>query len=156
MNLVQGYGAFKPVMPAEGNHEACTTCQPIESMPESALNFTQYKGRFHSVTLHAGANSGSDSNRYYSFNQGLTHYIVLTAEAYLYSRTPAFLANQLAFLKADLAKVDRSATPWMVLLCHKDWTMATEAFNDFTPMLIAAGLDVVSGCSLGQAWPRLP
>jgi hypothetical protein len=28
-----------------------------------------------------------------------------------------------AFMKADLAAVDRKRTPWVVALVHKDWTM---------------------------------
>jgi hypothetical protein len=75
------------------------------------------------VTLLAGNNSGSGSNIYYSFSQGLTHFLVFSAEAYLYARSEVFLANQLAFMTADLAKVDRSVTPWVVALVHKDWTM---------------------------------
>jgi hypothetical protein len=115
----------------------------IPELPNSALNFTQYRGRFYAVELYAGANSGSNSNRYYSFERGLTHFVVLTAEAYIYTRTPIFLANQLAWLKRDLASVDRKRTPWLVILAHKDWTMATEAFADFQPILDAAKADVL-------------
>lgn len=49
--------------------------------------------------------------RYYSFNQGLVHFLVYTAEAYAYKSGKEFIANQLAFMKADLAAVDRSVTP---------------------------------------------
>ncbi len=41
----------------------------------------------------------------------------------MYARDATFLANQVAFMKADLAAVDRKATPWVVGLVHKDWTM---------------------------------
>lgn len=143
MNLVQGYAATKPVMPSEGNHEACTTCKGVDGIPQSANNFTQYKGRFAAVEMYAGANSGSNSNRYYSFNRGLNHFVVLTAEAYLYAKSPVFLANQLAWLKADLAAVDRKATPWIVVNMHKDFTMAAEAFADFQPILDAAKVDIL-------------
>ena len=95
------------------------------------------------MALNAAANSGSPSNRFYSFTQGLTHFVVFTAEAYLYARSPVFLANQLAFLRADLAKVDRKVTPWVVALAHKDWTMAAEAFGDIQPILDAAHVDVL-------------
>ena len=88
-------------------------------MPTPQPSYTQCRdsllslrrGRFHAVQMYAGANSGSNSNRFYSFSRGLSHFVVLTAEAYLYARTPAFLANQLAWLQADLAAVDRRATP---------------------------------------------
>ena len=126
MTLVQGYASTKPVMPADGNHERCSACAGIDELPLSTNNFTEYRARLHAVTLNAGKNAGTDSNRYYSFNQGLTHFIVFTAEAYLYARDETFLANQLAFMKADLAAVDRTVTPWVVGLCHKDWTMEAE------------------------------
>ena len=71
----------------------------------------------HAVSL----NSNTGNNRYYSFNRDLTHFIVFTAEAYVYSVDAGFIANQLAFIKADLAAVNRNATPWVVALVHKDW-----------------------------------
>ena len=112
-------------MPSEGNHEACTTCKGVDGISQSAKNFTQYRGRFAAVEMNAGANSGSNSNRYYSFNRGLNHFVVLTAEAYLYAKTPAFLASQLAWLTADLAAVDRKVTPWIVVNMHKvGWQVA--------------------------------
>jgi len=87
-------------------------------------------------------NSNTGNNIFYSFNRGLTHFIVFSAEAYLYARSDVFLANQLAFIKADLAAVDRKVTPWVVGLCHKDWTMEAEAFAAFSPALEAGGVDV--------------
>lgn len=75
----------------------------------------RYKARFHSVSL----TSNTGNNIFYSFNKGLTHFVVFSAEAYLYSRDAAFLANQLAFMSSDLAAVDRSVTPWVVALVHK-------------------------------------
>jgi hypothetical protein len=95
------------------------------------------------VTLFAGANSGSNSNIYYSFNQGLTHFIVFSAEAYIYAVDKTFLANQLAFMTKDLAAVNRKITPWVVALVHKDWTMEAAAFNDFSPILDKGGVDIL-------------
>ena len=95
------------------------------------------------MTLNAGANSGSSNNLFYSFSQGLTHFIVFSAEAYAHSQSPAFLANQLAFMKADLAAVDRSKTPWVVGLVHRDVFMLPEAFLFFGPVLADAGVDVM-------------
>ena len=95
------------------------------------------------MALFAGANAGTGTARYYSFNQGLTHFLVFTAEAYLYSRDESFLAAQLAFMKGDLASVDRKATPWVVGLVHKDWTMELEAFSAFSPVLQEGKVDVL-------------
>jgi hypothetical protein len=74
----------------------------------------------------AGAASGSNSNIFYSFELGLVHYIGFSAEAYAYRSGDAFLANQLGFMTADLAAVDRTRTPWVVALVHKDWDMEAE------------------------------
>jgi len=140
MNVMQGYAAIKPVMPTDGNHEACGGCEGIPALgADSDANFTQYKARMHAVSL----NSNTGNNRYYSFNRGLTHFLVFTAEAYVYSVDKGFLANQLAFAKADLAAVDRSATPWVVALVHKDWTMQPNAFADFSPVLENGGVDLL-------------
>ena len=95
------------------------------------------------MTLNAGANSGSANNLYYSFSQGLTHFIAFSAEAYAHSQSPDFLANQLAFMKADLAAVDRAKTPWVVGLVHRDWFMLPEAFLFLGPVLEEAGVDVM-------------
>ena len=87
--------------------------------------------------------SNTGTALFYSFNKGLTHFLVFTAEAYLYARDETFLANQLAFMKADLAAVDRKATPWVVGLVHKDWTMEAEAFAAFSPILQGANVDIL-------------
>lgn len=145
MNEIQPYAAVMPVMPAEGNHESCGFCPGVAALdPYTAGNFTQYKARFHSVSLYAGADSGTNNNRYYSFDVGITHYIVFSGEAYIYAVSPVFLANQLAFMEADLAKVDRSVTPWVVALVHKDFSMwDAKAEADFSPLLEKAGVDVL-------------
>ena len=91
----------------------------------------------------AGAVSGTNSPRFYSFDRGLTHFIVYTAEAYAYGSGAEFIANQLAFMKADLAAVDRKVTPWVVGLCHKAWWMQADAYDDFTPVLNEAKVDII-------------
>ena len=123
--------------------EACGGCPASPINPDTKGNFSEYRSRLHSVTLFAGANSGSNSNIYYSFNQGLTHFIVFSAEAYIYAVDKTFIANQLAFMKKDLAAVNRKITPWVVALVHKDWTMETAAFNDFSPILEKGGVDIL-------------
>ena len=115
----------------------------MPGLENSRGNFSEYRARFASVTLGAGAASGSNSNIFYSFDQGLTHYIGFSAEAYAYNSGAAFLANQLAFMKADLAAVDRSKTPWVVALVHKDWDMEGEAYQNFYPVLEAGKVDVL-------------
>jgi hypothetical protein len=106
---------------------------------DTASNFTEYRARWHSVTLH----SNTGSNRYYSFDRDLIHFVVLTAEAYEARVGPDFVRRQLEFLVADLAAVDRKQTPWIVILVHKNWKMATDAFADWSPVLQAANVDIL-------------
>ena len=104
------------------SHERCTSCPAAPGGDILAGNFSEYNARFRSVALlGAGARSGTNTARYYSFNQGLTHFLVYTAEAYTYHSGAQFIANQLAFMEADLAAVDRTVTPWVVGLVHKAW-----------------------------------
>ena len=77
------------------------------------------------------------------FNRGLTHFLVFTAEAYVYSVSAVFNANMVAFMKADLAAVDRKRTPWVVALVHKDWTMQANAYADFNNVLESGGVDLL-------------
>ena len=83
------------------------------------------------------------SNIFSSFNQGLVHYVGFSADAYTYRSGSQLLANQLAFLKADLAKVDRKVTPWVVALVHKDWDMEGEAYAAIYPVLDAGNVDLL-------------
>ena len=53
----------------------------MPGLENSRGNFSEYRARFASVTLGAGAASGSNSNIFYSFEIGLTHYLGFSAEA---------------------------------------------------------------------------
>jgi acid phosphatase type 7 len=128
-----------PPTPAD---EACGGCPGSSILDHSDGNFTQYRSRLHSVTLNAGKNAGTNSNIFYSFDEGLVHFLVYSAEAYTYNSGAELIANQKAFMKADLAAVDRSVTPWVVGLVHKDWTMEAAAFADFGPILEDGGVDL--------------
>ena len=103
----------------------------------------RYRARFASVELGAGAQSGSGSNIFYSFSIGLVHFLSFSAESYAYRSGAELLANQLAFMKADLAAVDRKVTPWVVALVHKDWNMEAEAYAAFYPILDSGDVDVL-------------
>jgi hypothetical protein len=144
MQMVSAYAATHPMMPAEGNHEACTDCPAVPVVPYSANNFSHYTARMWSVaSVGAAKTSGTGTPRYYSFNQGLGHFLVYTAEAYAYDSGADFIANQLAFMKADLAAVDRSVTPWVVGLAHKTFAMEPEAYADFNAVLEGGKVDLV-------------
>ena len=111
----------------------------MPEIPYSARNFTHYKARFHSVSV----NSNTGNNRYYSVNRGLAHFLVFTAESFVYSVSDVFNDNMVAFMKADLAAVDRKVTPWVIALVHKDWRMQPNAYAAFNSVLEAGGVDVL-------------
>ena len=128
----------------------------MPGLENSRGNFSEYRARFASVALGAGAASGSFSNIFYSFELGLTHYLGFSAEAYAYNSGQDLLANQLAFMKADLAAVNRTKTPWVVALVHKDWNMEAEAYQNFYPVLEAGKVDVLFCGHVSDAGERPP
>ena len=95
--------------------------------------FLQYALRYRAVAQHAGAASGSNTNFWYSFNTPHTHWIGFTGESWTMSA--AQLAAQKAWAEADLAKVDRTVTPWVVAFSHKSFQMDSTTWSlfDFLP-----------------------
>lgn len=60
--------------------------------------------------------SGSTSNLYYSFEVAGTHVIMLGSYVEFDAKS-----DQYRWLQADLAKIDRKKTPWVVVLLHAPW-----------------------------------
>lgn len=60
--------------------------------------------------------SGSTSNLYYSFEVAGTHVIMLGSYVEFDAES-----DQYRWLQADLAKIDRKKTPWVVVLLHAPW-----------------------------------
>ncbi|KAF3954378.1 hypothetical protein ACB098_09G051500 [Castanea mollissima] len=104
--LVEPYASRRPWMVTEGNHE-------IEIFPIlHPHGFTSYNARW----LMPYEESGSDSNLYYSFEVAGTHIIMLGSYAEFDKKS-----SQYKWLVADLAKIDRNKTPWVVVLLHAPW-----------------------------------
>ncbi|KAL2653087.1 hypothetical protein R1flu_021215 [Riccia fluitans] len=98
-----------PFMVIEGNHE--------KEPQVDGITFAAYQARM-AVPYRE---SGSTNMFYYSFNAGGIHFVMLGA--YIdYSRT----GEQYAWLKQDLANVDRSVTPWLIAVYHPPW------YNSYT------------------------
>lgn len=104
--LVEPYASRRPWMVTEGNHEQ-------EIFPIIYPNgFKAYNARWPMPY----EESGSNSNLYYSFDVVGTHIIMLG------SYTDFNVdSNQYKWLANDLAKVDRSLTPWLIVLLHAPW-----------------------------------
>ena len=144
MEAISPFASTHSYSVSEGNHEKCKSCPGVPSSGIPTNNFTEYHSRFYSVgSFGAGAVSGTGTPRYYSFNQGLTHFLVCSAEAYAYDSGATFIANQLAFIKKDLAGVNRENQPWVVVLIHKAWWMQADAYADFNPVFNDAKVDII-------------
>ncbi|EFX05024.1 metallo-phosphoesterase [Grosmannia clavigera kw1407] len=168
--------ATKPYMVGPGNHEAnCdnggttdlsknitytnSICMPGQT------NFTGYKNHFRMPS----ALSGGTGNFWYSFDDGMTHFIQLDTETDLghgfiapdevggvegmgASSVNATLDAQSTWLEADLAAVNRSRTPWVVVAGHRPWylshantsgTICWSCKDVFEPLLLKYSVDLV-------------
>ena len=73
------------------------------------------------MPLAVGAPSRGGNGTFHSVNVGLIHAIMVSSEVY-FSAQPhslGLLLQQKAWLEADLAAVDRSVTPWVILGLHQ-------------------------------------
>ncbi|XP_043699106.1 probable purple acid phosphatase 20 [Telopea speciosissima] len=113
--LVEPLASQRPWMVTEGNHE-------VEKIPAiHTHSFTSYNARWYMPY----EESGSDSNLYYSFEVVGVHVLMLGSYTGFEVGTP-----QYKWLQADLAKVDRKRTPWLVALVHAPWYNSNAAHQD--------------------------
>ncbi|KAK8970442.1 Purple acid phosphatase 22 [Platanthera guangdongensis] len=136
--LVEPLASSRPWMVTEGNHEI-ETIPLIESTP-----FKPYNARWHMPY----EESASPSNLFYSFGAagGSVHVLMLGSYADF-----AAGSDQFKWLQADLAKLDRSKTPWLFALIHAPWYNSNKAHHGegkemraaLEELLYAAGVDAV-------------
>lgn len=104
--LVEPLTSQRPWMVTQGNHE-------VETIPLVHTHpFTSYNARWRMPF----EESGSSSNLYYSFDVAGVHIVMLGSYT---DFGPG--STQYQWLQADLGKVDRSNTPWLVVLTHAPW-----------------------------------
>ncbi|KAL7087900.1 hypothetical protein ACP275_13G096700 [Erythranthe tilingii] len=133
--LVQPLASARPWMVTQGNHEK-------ENIPLLKDSFVAYNSRWKMPYLE----SNSVSNLYYSFDVAGVHTVMLGSYTD-YDES----SDQYSWLKADLSKVDRERTPWILVLFHVPWYNTNEAhqgegdemMSAMEPLLYAAGVDVV-------------
>lgn len=141
----------KAYMASPGNHEAdCTEINYTSGLcPQGQRNFTDFMNRFGRTmpaafsstsknatasALAAKAKSLSNPPFWYSFEYGMAHIVMFNTEtdfpdapdapggsAGLESGPFGAPNQQLDFLAADLASVDRSVTPWLIVAGHRPW-----------------------------------
>lgn len=168
--------ATKPYMVGPGNHEAnCDnggTTDSANNVTYTAdicmagqTNFTGFKNHF---CMPSGPSNGT-GNFWYSFDNGMVHFIQLDTETDLghgftgpdeiggaehqgASPVGSVADAQTAWLEADLAAVDRTRTPWVVVAGHRPWylshannsgTICWMCKDVFEPLLIDHGVDLV-------------
>ncbi|KAF9609076.1 hypothetical protein IFM89_012516 [Coptis chinensis] len=133
--LVQPLASTRPWMVTQGNHEK-------ESIPLLESGFQSYNARWKMPFKE----SGSSSNLYYSFEVAGVHVIMLGS----YASYDEY-SDQYNWLKADLSKVDRHRTAWLLALFHVPWYNSNKAHQgegesmmaSMEPLLYAAGVDIV-------------
>lgn len=104
--MVEPLASRRPWMVTQGNHE-------IEKLPIiHSTKFTSYNARWRMPF----EESGSSSNLYYSFDAAGVHVVMLGSYTDFDQNS-----DQYKWLEADLNKVDRGKTPWIVVLLHAPW-----------------------------------
>ena len=63
--------------------------------------------------------SWSGSTRYFSKDVGPAHFVMLDGDAWTYYRVYGLAGAQWLWLQNDLASVNRTRTPWVVVLSHR-------------------------------------
>ncbi|KAF3787305.1 putative purple acid phosphatase 20 [Nymphaea thermarum] len=110
--LVEPLSSSRPWMVTQGNHE-------IEKIPLITRHpFKSYNARWRMPY----EESNSTSNLYYSFDVPRVHIIMLGSYA-----DYEIGSDQYKWLQADLAKVDRERTPWLIALLHAPWYNSNSA-----------------------------
>ncbi|KAG4971838.1 hypothetical protein JHK85_038259 [Glycine max] len=105
--FVERSTAYQPWIWTTGNHELDYAPEIDETEP-----FKPFRHRYH-VPYQA---SGSTEPFWYSIKIASAHIIVLASYSAYGKYTP-----QYEWLEAELPKVDRTKTPWLIVLVHSPW-----------------------------------
>ncbi|KAI0131201.1 Metallo-dependent phosphatase [Daldinia grandis] len=167
----------KAYMASPGNHEAACQEIPYTTglCPAGQKNFTDFMNRFGDTMATAFPSTSAieaakiNANKaqllanppfWYSFEYGMLHFVMLNTEtdfndapdgkggsAGLNSGPFGAPDQQLQFLEADLASVDRTVTPWLVIGGHRPWyttggSGCTPCQDAFEPLLYKYGVDL--------------
>lgn len=133
--LVQPLASTRPWMVTEGDHE-------IETIPiVVTTEFIAYNARWRMPF----EESGSSSNLYYSFDVAGVHIVMLGSYAEYKQNS-----DQYEWLQADLSRVNKTMTPWIIVLFHVPWYNSNAAHQGegddmraiMEPLLYAAKVDI--------------
>ncbi|KAF9515055.1 hypothetical protein BS47DRAFT_1372161 [Hydnum rufescens UP504] len=166
----------KPYMVGPGNHEAnCDNggghdpkhniTYTVDICVPGQTNFTGYRNHFRMPSNE----SGGVGNFWYSWDHGMAHFIQLDTETDLGHGIIApdepggvdeehsgpfggYMNAQIDWLARDLATVNRSKTPWVVVAGHRPWYVSTpndsssicwDCKNAFEPLFLQYSVDLV-------------
>lgn len=176
---LQPISGRKAYMAGAGNHEAdCTELDYTSGLcPLGQFNFTDLINRFSKTMPVAFPSTSTNTTAqrnavkaralsnppfWYSFEYGMAHVVMIDTETDFASAPdgpggsgglnagPFGAPNQqLDFLAADLASVDRSVTPWLIVGGHRPWystggsdNICTPCQAAFEPLLYQYGVDL--------------
>ncbi|KAJ7553476.1 hypothetical protein O6H91_06G099700 [Diphasiastrum complanatum] len=133
--LVQPIASKRPWMVTQGNHD-------VEEITFIIGPFISYNTRWPMPYNE----SSSTSNLYYSFEVAGVHVLMLGSYTGYSQSSP-----QYSWLQADLAKVNRTLTPWLVAVLHAPWYNSNTAHQGegdammaaMEPLLRQAQVDIV-------------
>ncbi|KAK9470175.1 Metallo-dependent phosphatase-like protein [Dipodascopsis tothii] len=168
--------ARKPWMVGPGNHEANCDGSGVTDADTNQTwtydicapgqrNFTNYRHRFNMPA----EESGGVENFWYSWDHGMVHYIELNTETdigdgfigpdepngtYKLDSGPfgSYANQQVDWLRDDLAKVNRTKTPWIIVSGHRPFyasfdnnpnSICDECREVFEPLFIEYNVDLV-------------
>ncbi|GAD97726.1 hypothetical protein NECHADRAFT_87328 [Paecilomyces variotii No. 5] len=153
----------KACMASPGNHEADCQEIPdtVALCPEGQKNFTDFMNRFGKTMPTSFVSSSSNSTAkinankakllanppfWYSFEYGMVHVTMIDTEtdfpeapdgpdgsAGLNGGPFGSPNQQVDFLTADLASVDRTVTPWVIVAGHRPWYSTGDSSNVCSP-----------------------
>lgn len=113
MTGIEPISAHVPYMVCPGNHEM----NEHSSNPPYSINFTVYNSLFRMPGYN---DQTKPHSMWYSFNYGNIHFVSISTETDFPGQFfPCTFGDQLQWLKNDLAAVNRSATPWVVVYGHR-------------------------------------
>jgi hypothetical protein len=162
MSMIEPYAKLAPYMIGVGNHDfdyIGTATNPND--PSGDVHFNP--SWFNADEMHSNGECGVPTAKrfhmpaersagngvyWHSYDFGSLHTIMLSTEHYC---EPG--SKQYAWLERDLAKVDRSRTPWVIIEMHRpmynnqryqsDYTVAQGLQREFEELLVRHDVDLV-------------
>lgn len=136
---IEQIAAYVPYMVSIGNHE------------NSGIGLAHFTESFRLMPVNSGAqvktqNGQAPNNWYYSWDDGLVHYVAISTELYSEAgsiETGVDVFSQHTWLAEDLKKANdnRQQVPWIVVHGHRSLYCSCDGDCDAGALLLRAGLE---------------